>query len=121
MILFFYFTGVGSMGISNSVGANTLNILVCLGLPWFIKSIIEIVQTGDPSVSYVQIISEGVTYDCFALLICVLILYFIVLLFRFKLGKKLGLTCLAIYLMCMTLAVLSELNMFFHVNDPLCS
>ncbi|KAJ9594327.1 hypothetical protein L9F63_014244 [Diploptera punctata] len=112
--------GVGSMGISNSVGANTLNILLCLGLPWFIKGIIQLAETGDPSVSYVQIISEGVTYNCLTLFICVVILYSVVLLFHFKLGKHLGFTCLTIYLLCITFTVLSELNVFFHVNDPLC-
>lgn len=31
-------TGHGSMGISNSIGSNTFDILLCLGLPWFIKA-----------------------------------------------------------------------------------
>ena len=26
------------MGISNSIGSNTFDILLCLGLPWFIKA-----------------------------------------------------------------------------------
>lgn len=30
--------GHGAMGISNSIGSNTFDILLCLGLPWFIKS-----------------------------------------------------------------------------------
>lgn len=30
--------GHGSMGISNSIGSNTFDILLCLGLPWFIKA-----------------------------------------------------------------------------------
>lgn len=32
------FLGHGSMGISNSIGSNTFDILLCLGLPWFIKA-----------------------------------------------------------------------------------
>lgn len=32
------FAGHGSMGISNSIGSNTFDILLCLGLPWFIKA-----------------------------------------------------------------------------------
>ena len=109
------------MGISNSVGANTLNTLLCFGFPWFIKCILEIANTGDPSNSYVKIMSEGVTYNCVTLMISVVILYIVIILFRFKLGKRLGFTCLASYLICITLAILSELNVFFHVNDPICS
>lgn len=30
--------GHGSMGISSSISSNTFDILLCLGLPWFIKS-----------------------------------------------------------------------------------
>lgn len=30
--------GHGAMGISNSIGSNTFDILLCLGLPWFVKS-----------------------------------------------------------------------------------
>lgn len=34
----FLHLGHGSMGISNSIGSNTFDILLCLGLPWFIKA-----------------------------------------------------------------------------------
>lgn len=30
--------GHGGMGISNSIGSNTFDILLCLGFPWFIKA-----------------------------------------------------------------------------------
>lgn len=33
-----FVTGHGSMGISNSIGSNTFDILLCLGLPWLIKA-----------------------------------------------------------------------------------
>lgn len=32
-------SGHGNMGISNSIGSNTFDILLCLGLPWLIKSL----------------------------------------------------------------------------------
>lgn len=31
--------GHGSMGISNSIASNTFDVLLCLGLPWLIKSL----------------------------------------------------------------------------------
>ncbi|GFG35536.1 hypothetical protein Cfor_08272 [Coptotermes formosanus] len=109
------------MGISGSIGANTLDILLCLGMPWFIKCIVQIIQTGDTSSSTVHIISEGVTYNCFALISCVLLLLAVLAAFRFLLGKCQGFTCLTMYIIFITFSVLMEMNVFFEVNKPLCS
>lgn len=43
--------GYGSMGISNSIGSNIFDILLCLGLPWFIKTLIVPTISGQPWVS----------------------------------------------------------------------
>lgn len=42
------------MAISNAVGSNVFDILVCLGLPWFIQTAIII-----PG-SHVNVISKGI-------------------------------------------------------------
>ncbi|KDR16220.1 hypothetical protein L798_09637, partial [Zootermopsis nevadensis] len=112
--------GMGAMGISSSVGANTLNILLCLAMPWFIKCIVQIAQTGDASTGYVEIMSEGVTYNCFSLLGCVLLLYAVIAMFKFQLGKWLGFTCVIMYFIFISFSVLIEMNVFFFVNKPLC-
>jgi hypothetical protein len=108
------------MGISCSIGANTLAILLCLGMPWFIKSIVQIIQTGDTSSSSVNMKSEGITYNCVALLICVMLLLSVLAIFRFQLEKRQGFTCLIMYITLITFCVLIELNVFFSVNKPLC-
>lgn len=41
-----YFPGHGSMGISNSIGSNTFDILLCLGLPWLIKAALIPTEPG---------------------------------------------------------------------------
>lgn len=41
------------MAVSNAIGSNVFDILVCLGLPWFFKT--AIIQPG----SYVKVISKG--------------------------------------------------------------
>lgn len=41
------FTGHGSMGISNSIGSNTFDILLCLGLPWLIKASLTPAEPGN--------------------------------------------------------------------------
>lgn len=41
------------MAVSNAVGSNVFDILICLGLPWFIKT--AIIKPG----SEVKVISKG--------------------------------------------------------------
>uniref|UniRef100_A0A182T3A4 Sodium/calcium exchanger membrane region domain-containing protein n=1 Tax=Anopheles maculatus TaxID=74869 RepID=A0A182T3A4_9DIPT len=56
--------GNGAMGVSNSLGANTLAILFSLGLPWFIRTMID----GGPSTgAYIAIQSYGIQYSVLAL------------------------------------------------------
>ena len=45
--------GHGDMAVSNSIGSNVFDILVCLGLPWFLETAIV-----DPG-SYVEVRSKG--------------------------------------------------------------
>lgn len=45
--------GYGDMAVSNAVGSNVFDILICLGLPWFIKT--AIIKPG----SEVPVISKG--------------------------------------------------------------
>jgi Ca2+/Na+ antiporter len=112
--------GEGAMAISCSIGANTLAILLCLGMPWFIKCIVQIIQTQDTSNSVVIIISDGITYSTSALIICVLLLLAILTFFRFQLRKRQGFTCLVLYIIFITFCVLIEMNVFFMVNRPFC-
>lgn len=43
--------GHGSMGISNTIGSNIFDILLCLGLPWLIKTLLVPTISGEPWVS----------------------------------------------------------------------
>ncbi|KAF5276555.1 hypothetical protein FQR65_LT03985 [Abscondita terminalis] len=45
--------GYGDMAVSNAVGSNVFDILICLGLPWFIQT--AIIKPG----SHVNVISKG--------------------------------------------------------------
>ena len=48
--------GKGGMAVSNSIGSNTFDILLCLGLPWLVKSLLGEVG-GDPKDWVVQVIN----------------------------------------------------------------
>lgn len=51
--LFFISIGYGDMAVSNAVGSNVFDILVCLGLPWFLKT--GIINPG----STIKVYSKG--------------------------------------------------------------
>ncbi len=102
------------MAVSNSIGSNTFDILVCLGVPWLIKSLV----TGVSYESwFVKVQSEGLAYTVVSLLVSLIILYVILLASRFVLSRTLGVTCLVIYLVFLTLSLMFELNVFFMVNE----
>ncbi|KAJ8943862.1 hypothetical protein NQ314_009632, partial [Rhamnusium bicolor] len=109
--------GHGSMGISNSIGSNTFDILLCLGLPWFIKA------TFMPTIAgkhWVGINSAGIEYSAISLLSTLLMLYVAFALNKFQLDKRVGRVCLLMYAVFLILASLIELNVFFMVNLKTC-
>ncbi|XP_050507641.1 sodium/potassium/calcium exchanger 3-like isoform X2 [Diabrotica virgifera virgifera] len=106
--------GKGAMGISNSLGSNTFDILLCLGVPWLLKA------TVVSSNKWVNINSSGLQYSTVTLLVTLIAFYFALTCNKFKLDKWIGLYCLIIYILFVILATLIELNVFFPVNSPTC-
>uniref|UniRef100_A0A0K8TR74 Sodium/potassium/calcium exchanger 5 n=1 Tax=Tabanus bromius TaxID=304241 RepID=A0A0K8TR74_TABBR len=109
--------GHGSMGISNSIGSNTFDILLCLGLPWLIKAAFLPIE---PDHHWVGINSAGLEYSAISLLSTLLMLYVTFSMNKFKLDRKVGHACLIMYAVFLILASLIELNVFFRVNLPTC-
>ena len=105
------------MAVSNSIGSNTFDILICLGLPWMIRAIATGVQSD---IWIVKVQSEALTYTVISLLISLIILYSILLASRFLLSRTLGVVCLVIYCVFLTISLLFELNVFYDVNPPTC-
>ncbi|XP_014204826.1 sodium/potassium/calcium exchanger 4-like [Copidosoma floridanum] len=104
--------GHGDMAMSNTLGANTLDILLCLGLPWAIRCF----MTGRK----VAIVSGALVYSNFSIIICVIGFYAVTALYGFILNKKVGIACLLMYALFLIGAVMMELNVFFFVNPPMC-
>ncbi|KAK9500198.1 hypothetical protein O3M35_001502 [Rhynocoris fuscipes] len=107
--------GHGSMALSNSLGANTFDILICLGLPWVFKA----TYFSDPF-HHVHINSRGIGYSALLLAAALILLYFCLAINRYKLSKTIGAVLLTIYLVFATLTALMEMNVFFIGNLPLC-
>lgn len=109
--------GHGAMGISNSIGSNTFDILLCLGIPWVIKAYFFPAIVDN---KWVVINSTGLSYSTISLLSSLLALYFTLAVNKFRLDWKVGLVCALLYTVFLILASLIELNFFFQVNLPVC-
>lgn len=109
--------GLGSMGLSNSIGSNTFDILICLGLPWLIQAVI---LTSNEN-NFISIHSSGLEYSTVLLVTCMIVLYMAIAFNGYILDTKVGVTCVIMYAIFITIACLLEMNVFFPVNLPSCS
>ena len=101
------------MAMSQTLGSNTLDILLCLGLPWTIKTL----MTGKDY----QIVSGALVYSIMSIIICVIGLYLVTAYYKFYLNFKVGLACLFMYTMFLIAATLMELNIFYDFTPPMCA
>ncbi|XP_050448848.1 probable sodium/potassium/calcium exchanger CG1090 [Cataglyphis hispanica] len=106
--------GLGDMAVSNAVGSNVFDILVCLGLPWFIQT--AMIQPG----SHVNVTSRGLTYSTISLLSTVIFLVLATHLNGWKLDRRYGVVLMLWYLIFIVFASLYELNVFGEMNPPVC-
>ncbi|XP_036338589.1 sodium/potassium/calcium exchanger 4-like [Rhagoletis pomonella] len=109
--------GHGAMGISNAIGSNTFDILLCLSVPWFIKAYF---LPNQPDEMWVSPNSNGLTYSVTFLLASVICLFVTLLGNRFRLDRTVGWICAILYLCFIIWAALIELNVFFPINLPVC-
>ncbi|XP_059622452.1 sodium/potassium/calcium exchanger 3-like [Phlebotomus argentipes] len=103
-------SGEGGMGVSNALGANSLAILLSLGLPWFIRNTITRQHDQD---AYINIYSYGIEVTILSLLLAVGVLFLVISLGRYELKRSVGAILLTIYLIFLTLAILIEMDVFF--------
>lgn len=103
--------GLVDMALCNSIGSNIFDILICLGLPWFIKSIINMIDfnTLNTAITSVPIRSEGLPLTTFSLLIAIIALITSLSMFEWKLSLGVGITCTAIYVVFITIASFVEI------------
>ncbi|XP_034946895.1 sodium/potassium/calcium exchanger 4-like isoform X2 [Chelonus insularis] len=97
--------GNGDMAMSNTLGANTLDVLMCLGLPWTIKSIM--------TKSDVIIESGALAYSVMSIVICVVGFYGVTAFYKYQLNRQVGIACLIMYILFLTFAIMMESHVFF--------
>ncbi|XP_046548363.1 probable sodium/potassium/calcium exchanger CG1090 isoform X1 [Haliotis rubra] len=106
--------GLGDMAVSNAIGSNVFDILVCLGVPWLLQT--AVLRPG----SEVQVYSAGLTYSSLTLLSTVGFLLIATHLNGWKLDKKYGAVLLVVYVIYTVLASMYELNIFGYFHPVEC-
>uniref|UniRef100_A0A8C3FRC7 Solute carrier family 24 member 4 n=1 Tax=Chrysemys picta bellii TaxID=8478 RepID=A0A8C3FRC7_CHRPI len=106
--------GLGDMAVSNTIGSNVFDILVGLGVPWGMQTML--IDYG----SVVKINSKGLVYSVVLLLGSVALTVGGIHVNKWKLDKKLGFYVLFLYAIFLCFSVLIEFNVFTFVNFPMC-
>lgn len=105
--------GFGNMAFSNLIGSNIFDILFCLGLPWFVKTLSN-------SGGRLHINSGALTYTTLTLLGTTVLMLVTLCAARWRLNWRVGVVCLGLYVAFLTLACCYELNYFGPFNPPTC-
>ncbi|XP_037728035.1 sodium/potassium/calcium exchanger 2 isoform X1 [Drosophila subpulchrella] len=100
--------GESGIGVSNSLGANSLAILLSLGVPWFIKNCIHY-GSGEPQ----QVGTQGIEYNILILIISTVALFVILSFSGYRLTKRVGVALFTVYGVFIVLQILIEMNVFF--------
>ena len=136
-----WYSGHGDMAVSNAIGSNVFDILVCLGLPWFMStamvhpgSVVKVRSRGIVMIhikfymhymifSYTLVHLEnptyfilGLLYSTFSLFSTVIFLILACHVNHWKLDRKFGVILLVWYFIFMTIAAMYELNVFGEYN-----
>ncbi|XP_060118684.1 sodium/potassium/calcium exchanger 4 isoform X2 [Heteronotia binoei] len=106
--------GLGDMAVSNTIGSNVFDILVGLGVPWGLQTMV--VNYG----TEVKINSKGLVYSVVLLLGSVALTVAGIHLNKWKLDKKLGFCVLFLYAIFLCFSIMIEFNVFTFVNIPMC-
>lgn len=100
----------GGFGVSNSLGANSLAILLSLGVPWLIRNIM---YRNTPGKQAILLDPYSTEYSMLLLLLAVFALYMVLTVARYQLKRTVGCVLISVYAVFITLGILMETSVFF--------
>ncbi|XP_008178917.1 sodium/potassium/calcium exchanger 3 isoform X2 [Acyrthosiphon pisum] len=98
--------GEGSMSISSALGSNTMDILLCLGLPWFVKCTLPTSMNGGP----VTLQTDTLFFNCMCMIASVVILNVAAAISGYKMHKPFGVMCLVAQMVVIAALIINGLN-----------
>ncbi|XP_015372787.1 PREDICTED: sodium/potassium/calcium exchanger 3-like [Diuraphis noxia] len=98
--------GEGSMSISSALGSNTMDILFCLGLPWFVKCTLPTSMNGGP----VTLQTDTLFFNCICMITSVVILNVAAAISGYKMHKPFGVMCLVGQVVIIAALIINGLN-----------
>lgn len=106
--------GDGDMAVSNAIGGNMFDILICLGLPWLLKT--TILDLG----GYVEVVNGGIVFTSMSLFGTGIVALVVIALNKWRLNKCLGVMYLLLYVVFTAIAILLDTNILGNLNKPTC-
>ena len=106
--------GDGDMAVSNTIGSNVFDILLCLGLPWLLKT--TVFDLG----GHINVLSGSIIYTSISLFGTVFVTVLFLVLNKWYLNKCVGMIFLILYFAFIAVATVFELNLFGDFNLPTC-
>lgn len=107
-------TGEGGIGVSNSLGANSLAILMSLGAPWLIRNCM---YRDDPTKNFISLDSADIEYTFMSLLLATVVLYAVIWYSKYTLKRSVGFTLICVYAVFITLCILLEMDVLMPRTD----
>lgn len=100
--------GERGVGVSNSLGSSTLDIFLSLGVPWFVRNLMQWTSANqNPSV---HIESNGIGSTILLLFASVVILYVILSICKYRLSRPVGIVLMLAYTVLAVLSVSLEMD-----------
>jgi Ca2+/Na+ antiporter len=104
--------GLGTMAMNNAIGSNIFNVLICMGMPWLIRIVMD---KGS-----IPVQSNSLIYSILMLIISTIFLYAMLAFNGFNFDRKIGVILFIAYLIFIVVGSLFELNVFLDINLPAC-
>ena len=102
------------MAMSNSIGSNVFDILICLGVPWFLENTIV------KPFSIIKVYSVGIFYSAGVLLCSIVVLMSCFILNKWYMDKKFGIVMFVVWIIVTVITCLFEYDVFGKFSVPFC-